>query len=223
MAFMLVIDSLSTAGRKVRGRRFGAKSVSFFSRLPKSRRGRVAAFSIAAAAVLAPTAAAATTYTHRHSVAQRTAKQVIPPSEPAPPPPPAPPKNFKPTEGILTSTFGERWGEMHAGIDLAGPIGTPIVAVTDGVVLEAGPASGFGQWVRVSQADGTTAVFGHVSQFFVTAGQQVKAGEVIAAIGNEGQSTGPHLHYEVWLPDGTKIDPLPWLIGLGIDLGPLSV
>lgn len=217
---MLVINSLSNAGKKFRRERSGAK-VSLFARMPQSKRGRVAAFSLAAAAVLAPTAAAATTAAHRHSAAKKAtvaaSTHVAPPA-----PPPAPPKYFIPTHGVLTSLFGERWGTMHAGVDLAAPIGTPIVAVTDGTVIEAGPASGFGQWVRVQQDDGTIAVFGHVSQFFVTAGQPIKAGEVIAAVGNEGQSTGPHLHYEVWLPDGTKIDPLPWLLAHGINCGPLA-
>ncbi len=219
---MLVIDSLSTAAKKGRSRRTSATSASLFSRLPQSRRGRVAAFSIAAAAILAPTAAAATTAAHRHSAGKKSTVQAAVLPAP-PPPPPAPPKHFVPTIGVLTSTFGERWGELHGGVDIAAPIGTPIVAVTDGFVIEAGPASGYGQWVRVQQADGTTAVFGHVDQFFVTAGQPIKAGEVIATVGNLGQSTGPHLHYEVWLPDGTKIDPLPWLLALGLNLGPLQV
>lgn len=124
-----------------------------------------------------------------------------------------------PTSGTLTSGYGARWGTTHYGLDIANEIGTPVYAVTDGTVLESGPASGFGQWVRVQQDDGTIGVFGHVDQSFVTAGQQVKAGEQIATVGNEGQSTGPHLHYEVWDQSGAKIDPQVWLNNRGVSVG----
>ena len=91
---------------------------------------------------------------------------------------------MKPVHGVVTSGYGARWGVVHYGVDIANEIGTPIYAVTDGTVLESGPASGFGQWVRVRQDDGTTGVFGHVDQSFVTAGQRVKAGQQIATVGN---------------------------------------
>ncbi|MFC9440952.1 M23 family metallopeptidase [Nocardia sp. NPDC057030] len=128
------------------------------------------------------------------------------------------PKTVRPIAGILTSTFGVRWGAMHAGLDLADPIGTPIAAVTDGVVIEAGPASGFGMWVRVQQDDGTIGIYGHVNDILATVGQQVRAGDIIATVGNRGFSTGPHLHYEIHLPSGEPIDPLPWLATRGIDV-----
>ena len=121
-----------------------------------------------------------------------------------------------PAAGILTSGFGARWGTNHNGIDVANAIGTPIVSVTDGVVIETGPATGFGLWVRVSQDDGTIGVFGHIDQSLVSVGQHVRAGEIIATMGNRGQSTGPHLHYEVWLPNGVKTDPIPWFHARGI-------
>jgi murein DD-endopeptidase MepM/ murein hydrolase activator NlpD len=126
--------------------------------------------------------------------------------------------------GILTSTFGERWGAMHAGIDIAAPIGTPILAAADGVVIEAGPASGFGLWVRVQHADGTVTVYGHNDANLVQAGQQVKAGDQIATVGNRGYSTGPHVHFEVWLAgsDGSKIDPLGWLAERGVSIPGLT-
>ncbi|WP_285586787.1 M23 family metallopeptidase [Actinomycetospora sp. NBRC 106378] len=129
------------------------------------------------------------------------------------------PKFVKPAEGRFTSGFGARWGTSHRGVDIAGPIGTPIVSVADGTVLESGPASGFGMWVRVQLEDGTINVYGHINRSFVKEGQKVKAGEEIAEIGNRGQSTGPHLHFEVWTPGGTKINPLPWLAERGISLG----
>ncbi|MBD0022949.1 peptidoglycan DD-metalloendopeptidase family protein [Gordonia pseudamarae] len=124
----------------------------------------------------------------------------------------------RPVHGTVTSGYGARWGVQHYGVDIANEIGTPVYAVTDGTVLESGPASGFGQWVRVQQDDGTIGVFGHVDQSFVTAGQEVKAGEQIATVGNRGQSTGPHLHYEVWDKDGTKINPQVWLKNRGVDI-----
>ncbi|MBJ8348457.1 M23 family metallopeptidase [Antrihabitans sp. YC2-6] len=132
------------------------------------------------------------------------------------------PHTVSPAIAILTSGFGERWGSLHAGIDLAGPIGTPIGAVMDGTVIEAGPASGFGLWVRVQHADGTISVYGHVNDILSTVGQHVRAGDVIATIGNRGQSTGPHLHLEIWLPGGQKIDPLGWLAEHGVMLGPVD-
>jgi murein DD-endopeptidase MepM/ murein hydrolase activator NlpD len=125
----------------------------------------------------------------------------------------------KPAEGRFTSGFGARWGSSHRGIDIAGPIGTPIVSVADGTVVESGPASGFGMWVKVQLDDGTINVYGHVNRSYVTEGQQVRAGEEIAEIGNRGRSTGPHLHFEVWTDGENKINPLPWLAERGISLG----
>jgi murein DD-endopeptidase MepM/ murein hydrolase activator NlpD len=121
-----------------------------------------------------------------------------------------------PTDGRFTSGFGGRWGAMHEGIDLAASIGTPIYAMTDGVVEESGPASGFGLWVVLRHPDGTRTVYGHVNRIFVDQGERVRAGEEIAEVGNRGHSTGPHLHFEVWDQDGTKINPAPWLQQHGI-------
>ncbi|MCM6775144.1 M23 family metallopeptidase [Nocardia sp. CDC159] len=122
--------------------------------------------------------------------------------------------------GTFTSGFGSRWGVQHLGVDVAAPIGTPIYAVEDGTVLDAGPASGFGMWVRLKHDDGTITVYGHVDTATVSVGQRVMAGDQIATVGNRGFSTGPHCHFEVWLPGEHKIDPLPWLASRGISLGP---
>ncbi|MFL6143931.1 MAG: M23 family metallopeptidase [Labedaea sp.] len=124
----------------------------------------------------------------------------------------------KPADGTFTSGFGQRWGTTHLGVDIANRIGTPIRAVTDGVVVEAGPASGFGLWVRIQHADGTVSVYGHVDSFSVHEGQTVKAGEQIARMGNRGNSTGPHLHFEIWDATGKKLNPAPWLAARGINL-----
>ena len=90
-----------------------------------------------------------------------------------------------------------RWGQMHWGIDLAAPLGTPIYAAADGVVLRAGPASGFGNAVYIQDADGNVHIYGHMRYYDVRAGDVVHAGDQIAKVGNQGQSTGPHLHYEI--------------------------
>ncbi|WP_438804479.1 M23 family metallopeptidase [Nocardia alni] len=121
--------------------------------------------------------------------------------------------------GVFTSGYGTRWGVLHPGVDIAGPIGTPIYSVMDGTVISAGPASGFGLWVRVRHDDGTMTVYGHVNTILVNVGQRVMAGDEIATIGNRGFSTGPHCHFEVWLHGTDRIDPLPWLASRGISLG----
>ncbi|MFD0000116.1 M23 family metallopeptidase [Nocardia sp. NPDC127526] len=128
------------------------------------------------------------------------------------------PKTVRPVAGPLSSGFGMRWGAMHAGLDFADGFGAPILAATDGTVIEAGPASGFGLWVRVQQDDGTIGVYGHMQDILVQVGQQVRAGDHIATVGSRGYSTGPHLHYEVHT-EGGPIDPMPWLAGRGVDVG----
>ncbi|WP_052280632.1 M23 family metallopeptidase [Nocardia vulneris] len=124
------------------------------------------------------------------------------------------------TSGTFTSGYGMRWGTLHPGVDVAAPIGTPIVAVEDGTVISAGPASGFGMWVRVLGDDGTVTVYGHINTALVSVGQHVTAGDEIATVGNRGETTGPHCHFEVWLNGTDRIDPLPWLATRGIGLGP---
>lgn len=120
--------------------------------------------------------------------------------------------------GSFTSGFGARWGVQHLGVDIAAPIGTPIYAVADGEIIDAGPAAGFGMWVRVLHADGTITVYGHVDTTTVSVGEYVLAGDQIATMGNRGFSTGPHVHFEVWLNGSDKIDPIPWLATRGISL-----
>ncbi|MGJ6122440.1 M23 family metallopeptidase [Mycolicibacterium sp. Y3] len=124
-----------------------------------------------------------------------------------------------PTKGVWTSGFGYRWGVLHAGIDIAGPIGTPIVAVADGTVIDAGPTAGYGAWVKIRHNDGTVTLYGHVNTWLVSVGQRVMAGDQIATIGNRGNSTGPHCHFEVLLNGSNRIDPVPWLAQRGLSPG----
>jgi murein DD-endopeptidase MepM/ murein hydrolase activator NlpD len=126
-----------------------------------------------------------------------------------------------PTDGRLSTCFCTRWGTMHWGIDLAAPLGTPIVAAADGVVLRAGPASGYGNAVYIQDADGNVEIYGHMRYMYVAAGDVVSAGDVIAKVGSEGQSTGPHLHFEIHLGgmNGKPTDPQSWLADRGISVG----
>ncbi|HIW95109.1 MAG TPA: M23 family metallopeptidase [Candidatus Corynebacterium gallistercoris] len=126
------------------------------------------------------------------------------------------PISSKPAEGSFTSPFGPRWGTFHKGIDIANAVGTPILAVADGLVIDSGPAAGFGNWIRVQHDDGTITVYGHMVSLDVTVGQRVTAGQKIAGMGNEGFSTGSHLHFEVHPAGGDAIDPVPWLAARGI-------
>lgn len=128
------------------------------------------------------------------------------------------PSTVKPAEGSFTSGYAMRWGTMHKGIDIANGIGTPIAAAQSGTVIDAGPASGFGNWVRIKHSDGTVTVYGHMSTINVTVGQQVQAGQKIAGIGNEGFSTGPHVHFEVYPTEGQAVDPVPWLRERGVEV-----
>jgi murein DD-endopeptidase MepM/ murein hydrolase activator NlpD len=120
----------------------------------------------------------------------------------------------RPQYGPLTSGFGYRWGRLHAGIDLAGPYGSTIVAATDGCITYAGPESGYGEVMRISDWDGTQTVYGHMSAFLRRSGC-VQAGTPIALVGAAGDATGPHLHFEVRI-GGTPVDPIPFLAKRGV-------
>lgn len=112
--------------------------------------------------------------------------------------------------GRFTSCFCPRWGAFHSGIDLAGPMLTPIYAAAGGVVKEAGAAPGYGNVVVITHSTSTDTLYGHMELVLVREGQRVRAGQLIALLGNRGRSTGPHLHFEVHL-DGTPVNPVPWL------------
>ena len=124
---------------------------------------------------------------------------------------------LRPITGPITSGFGQRGGNLHAGIDFGAPIGTPIYAASNGSVIAAGAASGFGQWVKLRHPGNITTVYGHISRWTVTVGQAVQAGQLIAYSGNEGRSTGPHLHFEVRVDD-TPIDPVIFYTACGVCL-----
>jgi murein DD-endopeptidase MepM/ murein hydrolase activator NlpD len=115
--------------------------------------------------------------------------------------------------GTLTGSFGDaRAGHTHEGIDLATPIGTAVDAAGSGRIIYAGPSSGYGLRIDVDHGNGLTTRYGHLSRLDVKVGDQVKAGGVLGLSGNTGDSTGPHLHFEV-RQDGIAVDPNPYITG----------
>ena len=123
-----------------------------------------------------------------------------------------------PVRGQITAGFGQRVdpfsgeGAIHAGVDISVPFGTRVEAAADGIVLEAGPESGYGNEILIDHGYGLTAKYGHLSKIFVVVGQVLKRGQVIGAVGMTGKSTGPHLHYEVHVKD-TPVNPTRYLHG----------
>lgn len=117
-----------------------------------------------------------------------------------------------PARGVFTSGYGWRWGRMHRGIDIAGPVGTPIVAAADGEVITAGwNSGGFGNLVRIKHFDGSVTLYAHNSRILVRRGEFVNQGQLIAKMGSTGFSTGPHLHFEIHPPGSRPVDPLAFL------------
>lgn len=122
-----------------------------------------------------------------------------------------PPTYVKPIYGgRFTSGFGERWGRMHKGVDWACPIGTTVYASSDGVVEFAGWTNGYGYNVIIDHPDGRKTRYCHLSETLVTPGESVSQGEKIALSGNTGRSTGPHVHFEIYI-NGTQVNPLEYI------------
>lgn len=122
-----------------------------------------------------------------------------------------PPTYIKPLSGgTLSSGFEKRWGTFHYGIDWACPIGTAIKASCGGTVISAGWASGYGYCVTLQHPDGKQTRYGHLSKILVSVGQKVAQGEKIALSGNTGDSTGPHVHFEI-IVNGTRVNPMNYL------------
>jgi murein DD-endopeptidase MepM/ murein hydrolase activator NlpD len=117
-----------------------------------------------------------------------------------------------PTKGVLTSGYGWRWGRMHRGIDIAAPIGTPVVAAAPGVVVSAGwNSGGYGNLVEIQHPDGSVTVYAHNNRILVRRGQEVAQGEQISEMGSTGRSTGPHCHFEVHPPGRGAVNPIALL------------
>jgi murein DD-endopeptidase MepM/ murein hydrolase activator NlpD len=119
----------------------------------------------------------------------------------------------------ITSNFGERanpFGKGHAfhrGIDIAAPVGTPVLAVAEGTIVTARHHATYGNYVVIDHHNGYHTLYAHNSALLVKPGQRVKAGQDIAKVGSTGRSTGPHLHFEIHR-DGAQVDPYPYLAAL---------
>ena len=118
-----------------------------------------------------------------------------------------------PLSGIITSRFGNRESirtSGHTGLDIAAPAGTPIKAAADGKVIFSGYSGGYGYVVKLDNGNGVETYYGHCSKLYVSTGEKVEAGDVIAAVGSTGNSTGNHLHFEVRV-NGKEVNPQNYL------------
>lgn len=121
-----------------------------------------------------------------------------------------------PVTGTITSPFGWRSNpfggapEFHQGLDIAAPTGTTVTAAAGGTVIMAQWYGGYGNYILIDHGGGYSTGYGHLSAIYVTTGQSVQRGQAIGAVGSTGQSTGPHLHFEVRIA-GKPVDPAPRL------------
>ncbi len=115
-----------------------------------------------------------------------------------------------PINGTFTSPFGMRWGRLHAGIDISAPTGTPIRAADSGTVRVAGSVGGYGNYTCIQHTGSLSTCYGHQSSIGVSVGQGVRQGQTIGAVGNTGNSTGPHLHFETRI-NGNPVNPMGYL------------
>jgi murein DD-endopeptidase MepM/ murein hydrolase activator NlpD len=122
-----------------------------------------------------------------------------------------------PVRGYLSAGFGNRLDpftgqkDFHAGIDISTPIGTRVFAPADGVVLSVGVQGGYGNALIMDHGYGVVTRYGHLDAYAVRPGQRVRRGDLIAFVGNSGRSTGPHLHYEVWVRDQAQ-NPIHFIL-----------
>lgn len=125
--------------------------------------------------------------------------------------------SITPVNGWITSGYGSRISpftgdqKAHLGLDIAAPVGTPILAPADGVVIFSGKKDGYGNFVMIAHGYGIVSRYGHSQQNMVQPGQRVRRGEQIATVGMTGRTTGPHLHYEVWI-DGKSQNPRKFIL-----------
>jgi len=116
-----------------------------------------------------------------------------------------------PVQGFyISSGFGQRWGRLHSGIDMALAEGNPIYAADAGTVYYAGYCGSYGNLVKIDHGNGMQTYYAHCSKLLVSEGQNVERGEKIALVGSTGNSTGPHLHFEVII-NGSCVDPVDFL------------
>jgi murein DD-endopeptidase MepM/ murein hydrolase activator NlpD len=117
---------------------------------------------------------------------------------------------YSPSEGIVTSSFGMRWGKMHNGIDIGSPMGSPIYAAMDGKVSCREWQDGYGNVIKIEHEANIETVYAHCSNMYVSVGEYVRRGEKIGEVGSTGRSTGPHVHFEIRVK-GVPQNPLAYL------------
>lgn len=115
-----------------------------------------------------------------------------------------------PSRGAISSPFGMRWGKMHEGLDIAANMGDPIKAALDGIVVYSGWETGYGNVIKLQHKNGLMTIYGHCSKLDVSVGQNVNKGDQIGLVGSTGNSTGPHLHFEVRV-NGVAQNPVAFL------------
>ena len=118
---------------------------------------------------------------------------------------------LNPTLGVLTSNFGTRWGRLHSGIDIGADEGEAICAAKSGRVIFSGTADGYGNYIKIDHGGGLETAYGHCSVLAANVGDEVERGQTIAYVGSTGNSTGPHLHFEVKI-DGEFKNPLDYVV-----------
>jgi murein DD-endopeptidase MepM/ murein hydrolase activator NlpD len=222
------LESMTAA--RIERRQLGSRDTSRFDlSIEAARKSAAAQAAGARAAKLAATA----TLTQRRAIALRVAKEAAAAKAAAVAKAAAAakaaaiakaaaaPKVVLPTTGYhLTARFGQgggRWAHNHTGLDFAAPIGTPIRSVMAGEVIQADFEGAYGRQVKVRHADGTVTSYSHMSAFTVSVGDTVAAGDQVGAIGVTGNTTGPHVHFEVLPGGGAPIDPEPWLREHGLN------
>lgn len=193
-----------------------AEQRSVVSRLVTSRDALIAARRDKSAALASIEEDRESVLEEIHALEQQSAalaaqiRQAQQPSSSAIPPPIGTGQLAWPVSGPVTSGFGPRWGRMHEGIDIAVPTGTPVRAAASGTVIYAGWMGGYGNLVVIDHGGGLSTAYAHNSAFASSVGQSVAKGQVVAYSGSTGNSSGPHVHFEVRV-NGTAVDPLGYL------------
>ena len=193
------------------------------TRLKSALEGRIAQFSAEVEALSAEEAALSATIRARQAAAASAAAAAraapVPGVTAAPAGAAAPPSVAArpsgggmvwPTTGSVTSPFGERWGRLHAGLDIANDLGTPIRAAKAGTVILAGWNGGYGNSIVIDHGGGLSTLYAHASRLRAAEGQAVGQGELIADMGSTGNSTGSHLHFETRV-NGSPRNPAEYL------------
>ncbi|WP_461613530.1 M23 family metallopeptidase [Clostridium sp. Marseille-QA1073] len=118
---------------------------------------------------------------------------------------------YVPANGVITSYFGERWGTIHKGLDIAANENTPIKAAFNGKVTFSGVLNGYGNVIILSHDNDVETLYAHCNKLYANEGESISKGQHIADIGNTGNSTGPHLHFEIRV-NGEAVDPLKYIM-----------